>query len=303
MKTEEIIERLRNPKKYQKTANQPEKSEVKPSPSAQQEEKGPSLLVLGLVACVLGIAAIVLLIALNAQKRAENLSEALDPAKVQGLTYETDFNPYNDPTYIQVYEGQDRNVSVTELGTTLPIISRYNYQAITPKNYGIIGAAPWALTENFSANINDPELIRYLLNRQEVSDAFIARPDVAPLLEDPQLLAAFAQDDANLNAFFTSDTVQKVLANPQMVRVVGASRLMSHMLTSKAVKYYRDRPQEAAQIIKQSPVLSALAQNDGIRQAVQENYYLKPIAAQILGPKQGAYAPAVPAGTPAQVKK
>ena len=303
MKTEEIIERLRNPQKYQKAAAQPEKSAAQPGSSAQQEEQGPSLLVLGLVACVLGIAAIVLLIALNAQNRAENLSEALDPTKVQGLTYEADFNPYNNPTYVQVYEGQDRNVSVTELGTTLPIISRYNYQAITPKNYGIIGAAPWALTENFAANTNDPELIRYLLNRQEVSDAFIARPDVAPLLEDPQLLSAFAQDDANLNTFFTSDTVQKVLANPQMVRVVGASRLMSHLLTSKAVKYYRDRPQEAAQIIKQSPVLSALAQNDGIRQAVQENYYLKPIASQILGAKQGAYAPAVPAGTPAQVKK
>ena len=283
MKTEEIIERLRNPQKYTNQAKKASAEEVAPATPLYETVPLSSIMLVALAVAVLAIAAIVFLITLNAKKRAENVTEALDPQYVQGLTYETDFNPNKNVTYVQIQEGQDRNVAVDQLGSTLPIISRYNYQGITPKNYEIIGMAPWALTENFSANINDPDIIRYLLNREEVASAFIAREDVAPLLADPQLLAAFAQDNDALHNFFTSDTVQNVLANPAMVKAVAGSRFMSHLLVSKAVKYYRDHPQEAIALINASPSLSALKQNAAVRQAVEENYYLKSIAPQLLG--------------------
>ena len=283
MKTEEIIERLRNPQKYANQAKKVSAGEVAPATPLDETVPLSSIVLVALAIVVLAIAAIVFLITLNAKKRAENVTEALDPQYVQGLTYEAEFNPNKNVTYVQIQEGQDRNVAVDQLGSTLPIISRYNYQAITPKNYEIIGMAPWALTENFSANINDPDIIRYLLNREEVASAFIAREDVAPLLADPQLLAAFAQDNDALNNFFTSNTVQSVLANPAMIKAVAGSRFMSHLLVSKAVKYYRNHPQEAIALINASPSLSALKQNAAVRQAVEENYYLKSIAPQLLG--------------------
>ncbi len=281
MKTEEIIDRLRNPQKYNK------KIRKKHAPSSASVQKQASnglnnLIVLGILACVIGIAAIAWVIVLHAKNRAEDLTSALDPAQVKGLSYNTQFNPRSGVTYVEIYEGQDRNVAVDQLGTTLPVISRYNYQAITPKNYGIIGMAPWALTENFAANLQDVQLLRYLLNRPEVGEAFKERPDVAPLLADPQLLGAFAQDTQTLTDFFNNPTVQSVLSNPELVRAVGGSRLMSYLLTSKAVKYYRDHPQEALSIIKASPILSQLRQNPGIRQAILENYYLKSLAPQLL---------------------
>ena len=282
MKTEEIIERLRHPQKYNKRTKQ--KSAQITMPVAHPPAASPlnNLIILGIAACVMGIAAIAWVVVLNAKNRAENLTAALDPAQVQGLSYDTQFNPRKTVSYVEIYEGQDRNVAVDQLGTTLPVISRYNYRAITPKNYGVIGMAPWALTENFAANLQDVQVIRYLLNRKEVGEAFIARSDVAPLLQDPQLLAAFAQDTQTLNDFFSNTTIQSVLNNPEMVRAVGASRLMSLLLTSKAVKYYRNHPQEALSIIKASPVLSELRQNPGIRQAILENYYLKSLAPQLL---------------------
>lgn len=294
MKTEEIIDRLRNPQKYHKKATSSPKQTAQATPDAPDTSSTTSInrLAILVAVCILVVAGMVWLVMLNAKSRAEDISSGLDPKMVQGLSANTDFNPSTGVTYVQINEGQDRNVAVDELGTTLPIINRYNYQAITPKNYGIIGMAPWALTENFAANVNDPDLIAYLLNRKEVAEAFIARNDVAPLLADPQLLAAFAQDNEKLTEFFESDVVKQVLANPTMVRKIGGSRLMSHLLISKAVKFYRDRPAEAAQLIASSPVLNALRQNAGVRQAVQENHYLKPIAAQILGPAPRGYAPA-----------
>ncbi len=291
MKTEEIIERLRHPQKYISTpSKQPLATDTpQPQSAGKKSTQLSGWLVPILLLGILAILCITWLATLNVKKRADNLSENLDPQQVEGLTYNADFNP-NNITYIQIMEGADRNVAVDTLGTTLPIISRFNYQAITPENYQIIGLAPWALTENFAANLEDPALIQYLLNRPEVGQAFISRTDVSPLLEDPQLLAALAQDNKTLEDFFNSDVVQKILANEQMVRVVGASRLMSLLLISKAVKYYRDRPQEAVKLIEDNPALNALRQNPGIRQAVEENRYLKPIAAQLLGAATPAQA-------------
>ena len=283
MKTEEIIERLRHPKKYARQAAAA-KAQTQSASAAQAQQDERSSWIAWIVALsAIAIAALAWMVVLQAKNRAENVTAALDPTQIQGLSSETEFNPSQGVTYVQIYEGQDRNVSVDELGTTLPIISRYNYQAITPKNYGIIGLAPWALTENFAANLQDTELIRYLLNRKEVGEAFITREDVAPLLADPQLLAGLAQDTATLEGFLNSNVISQMLANPDMVRAVGDSRFMSYLLTSKAVKYYRDHPQEAVKLIEASAPLSALAKNEGIRKAVTENYYLKPIAGQLLG--------------------
>jgi len=290
MKTEEIIERLRHPKKYISKAAKQKAAGPSASQTAGQESLLPVWIVPIIVLCILAALFVTWTFMLNAKRRAENVAEALDPKQVEGLTYDTDFNPSKDVTYVQIVEGSDRNVAVDTLGTTLPIISRFNYQAITPENYKIIGLAPWALTENFAANLEDPAIIQYLLNRQEVDEAFVSRVDVAPILEDPQLLAALAQDNKTLDEFFNSEVIQKILANEQMVRVIGASRFMSHLLISPAVKYYRDRPQEAAKLIKSSPTLNALRQNPGVRQAVQENRYLKPIAALLLGTATPAQA-------------
>ena len=206
---------------------------------------------------------------------------------------EAEFNPNTGVTYVQVQEGQDRNVAVSNLGSTLPIISRFNYKAFTPKNYEIIGAAPWALTTNFASNLTDPDLMRYLLSNDTMIQAFLNRNDVAPLLEDPQLLLAFSEDKNAMEEFFESDTIKSVLADEKMVRSVAGSRFMSYLLISKAVKYFRDRPQEAARIIAANPYLKELQQNPHVRVAVLENPYLKKIAPVLLaGSAESAAQPA-----------
>lgn len=286
MKKEELMDLLRNPAKYhqkKQAAQNPQGANQAKAP-VTAEKRTQDTLLLGVGISVVALVLITMVIILSAQKRADNLTAALDPNQVKGLAVSnTEFNPNTGVTYVQLQEGQDRNVAVSNLGSTLPIISRFNFKAFTPKSYEIIGAAPWALTTNFSSNISDPDLMRYLLANDKMCKAFLARPDVAPLLEDPQLLLAFSEDQNAMAEFFDSETVKQVLASEPMVLAVANSRFMSYLLISKAVKYFRDRPQEAARIIASNPYLKELQRNLNIRKAVQQNTYLKPIANILLG--------------------
>lgn len=287
MKTEEIIDRLRHPQKYRT----PSSATVSPLEEVEivtpKSHSTANLLAFFVAMGVLGLAAVILLVTLHTKKRAEDLSASLNPDQVQGLSSEsTDFDPRKIVTYVNINElgeGGDRVPTVEELGATIPIISRYNYQALTQENYRIIGAAPWALSSNVEANLKDAELLRYLLNRPEVANAFVQRPDTAPLLADPQLLAAFVQDTAALQSFFSGPLAQQILASEALTSTFAQSRFISTLLTSKAVKFYRDHPQQFAQLIQSSPVLAPLTQNPYIRKAVQENFYLKNISSQLLG--------------------
>ena len=292
LRTEDIIEKLRHPERYNKAAKSATQPENQPAQTPVVEEETvwggrlkkkdlPTVLVAAGCAVLVMLTLFFFLLAKN---RAEDLVAALDPDQVKGLMSEqNDFNPNADVTYVQIQEGQDRNVAAENLGSTLPIISRYNFKTFTDKNYALIGAAPWALTTNFESNLNDAELMRMLLDNESMIQAFLARPDVAPLLEDPQMLLAFAQDEDSLAEFFNSKIVQQVLGQDTLLRTTAGSRFMGYLLISKAGKYFRAHPQEAVAVINASPTLSALRQNPSVRQAVKENPKLGPLAAQLLG--------------------
>lgn len=277
MDKDKLMALLRNPKKHQKTAA-PNAGEPQ-APASKPRTERMTAIVGGVVTALVLVS---LLFIFSAQKRADNITASLDPSVLKGLVVDRTFNPNTGVRYVQVSEGQDRSVAVSQLGSTLPVISRYNYRALTPKNYEIIGAAPWALSINVASNAEDPDLLRYLFNQEKVVQAFLQRPDVAPLLADPAALARAAADQDALNRFFADETVQKVLSSPQLLNALAGSRLFSYLLISKAVKYYRDNPDQAARLINASPALSALKQNPAVRKEAAENTYLKNIAATLL---------------------
>lgn len=283
MEKEKLMDLLRHPKGQQKTAVAPQ-----PGVSAQQAaaraaaRKASDKRAAIIAGVVTALVLVSLLFIFSAQKRAGNITASLDPSVLKGLVVDRTFNPSSEPRYVQVGEGQDRNVTVVESGSTLPVISRYNYLALTPNNYKVIGAAPWALSINVSSNAEDPQLLRYLFNRPEVTEAFLARPDVAPLLADPAALARLAQDPKAVADFLADETVQQVLASPQLLQALAGSRLFSSLLVSKAVKYYRDHPAQAARLIHANTALAALKRNPAVRQEVARNHYLKNISATLL---------------------
>lgn len=283
MDKDKLMAMLRNPKKFQKNAA-PKTAEPQTDKRAKTAAKAASDRMTALIGgTVTALVLVSLLFIFSAQKRADNITSSLDPSVLKGLVVDRTFNPSTGVRYVQVSEGQDRSVSqVAQYGSVLPVISRYNYRALTPKQYEIIGAAPWALSINVASNAEDPELLRYLFNQEKVVQAFLARPDVAPLLDDPAALAKAAQDPQKLNAFFADETVQSVLASPQLLNALAGSRLFSYLLISKAVKYYRDRPEEAAKLLASSPALAGLKKNAAVRKEVTENTYLKNIAATLL---------------------
>lgn len=282
MKTEDIIKKLRSTQVVDPAPEQKKVQQAVAVRAAQEKEKIDKLfLFIGLL--VLAILFVTALWAMWANRRASDLSIELDPSRVRGLRYAEEFNPNQGVTVINIKEGQDRSVAGTSLGSTLPIMSRFNHKSFTDTMYETVGSAPWALTENFASNISDPGLMRYLLSNDSLAKGFKERPDVAPLLQDPQLLAAFTQDMDSMKEFFDSETVKKVFANEQMVRAVAGSRFMSHLLVSPSLLYFRRNPQEVVQLIEQNPYLNELRQNPGVQAAVRENPYLKTLADQLLG--------------------
>lgn len=285
MDQKRLMELLRNPQKFQKKAERKQQAEkVKQERAEKAAAKAASekmMLIAGLVVSVMVVSSLIFV--LSAQKRVQNLSASLDPAVLKGLVVDKTFNPNTGVKYVQVSEGADRSVSnVVEYGSTLPVISRFNYKALPPKSFKVIGAAPYALSINVSSNLSDPALLHYLFNQQDVIDEFLKRKDVAPLLEDPKALAAVVANTQQLQNFFGDQTVQKVLADPKLLHALAGSRLFSYLLISKSVKYYRDHPSLAAGLINASPVLSELKKNPNVRKEVSENTYLKKIAVELL---------------------
>lgn len=285
MDQKRLMELLRNPQKFQKRAERKQQAEkVKQERAEKAAAKAASekmMLIAGIVVSVMVVSSLIFV--LSAQKRVQNLSASLDPAVLKGLVVDKTFNPNTGVKYVQVSEGADRSVSnVVEYGSTLPVISRFNYKALPPKSFKVIGAAPYALSINVSSNLSDPALLHYLFNQQDVIDEFLKRKDVAPLLEDPKALAAVAANTQQLQNFFGDQTVQKVLADPKLLHALAGSRLFSYLLISKSVKYYRDHPSLAAGLINASPVLSELKKNPNVRKEVSENTYLKKIAVELL---------------------
>lgn len=285
MDKDRLMALLRNPQKFQKKAERKQQAEkVKQERAEKAAAKAASektMLIVGVVVSVMVVVSLVFV--LSAQKRVQNLSASLDPAVLKGLMVDKTFNPNAGVRYVQISEGADRNVSnVVEYGSTLPVISRYNYKALPPRSLKVIGAAPYALSINVSSNISDPDLLHYLFNQQDVIEEFLKRKDVAPLLEDPKTLAAAVADTQKLQAFFADETVQKVLADPKLLHALASSRLFSYLLISKAAKYYRDNPALARGLINASPVLSSLKNNPNVRKEVAENAYLKKISVELL---------------------
>lgn len=286
MKKDELMKLLRNPAEYRKNKKAASAAAVPMAARAEvrDERKKQDATLLGVGVGVVVLVLLTMVFVLSAKNRAEDLVAALDPDQVQGLALkDKEFNPNWEVRVVNVQEGHDRSVAVTQLGSTLPIISRFNYKTFTPQSFEVVGAAPWALTMNFSSNMADPDMMRYLLANDKLIEAFLKRPDVEPLLSDPQMLVAFTADADTLNDFFESDVVKGILANEKMVQAVAGSRWMSYLLISASGKYFRKNPKEAAAVIQASPALQKLRSNSYVRAAVQNNRYLKSIASTLLG--------------------
>ena len=293
MDTEEIIKRLRQPaaKEHVSPSALAQNAKTPAPKNAPARRPFQDALLLGTALAVVVAAAITFFSVLGAKNRAENVSDEIDPTQIEGLVIQKEFNPNQEVTYVQISEGQDRNVAVSNLGTTLPIISRYNYKSLTLENFQIIGTAPWALNTNFAANLDDPSMIQYLLSNNEMIQAFLLRSDVSPLLDSPQELAALVGDLRAMKEFFEDETTQQILARPELVKIFSNSRFMSFLLISESAKYFRSHPQEAADLIASSPYLQQLQANAAVAQAVRENRYLNKIADVLLTPRAPAVMP------------
>ena len=250
------------------------------SPATPPTRRSYAAVFVGGILAVLVIMSLLFL--LSAQEKADNIPAHIGENVLKGLRVDKNFSPYANKRYVEVSDGFERNDKRVDVGAVLPVISRQNFRALVLENYVTIGTAPWALSINISTNADDPDLLRYLLSQDDMTKAFMARADVAPLLQDPVALARVASDEKALKKFFGQKAAQQVLASEQLIDVFSKSRFMSYLLISPAVKYYRDNPETAAQLVNASPTLSALKQQPAIRKAVTENHYLKDIAPTLL---------------------
>lgn len=279
-----IIERLRNPQQSQATKTTKAASATPTEDTSRPVQKQNNFTIKMIGGIVFTLVILSLIFIFSAQHKAVNIAASLEPKVLKGLEVNQDFSPNKEKRYVQISEGQERNVTVTGKGaaSTLPVISRFNYKALTPQQYQLIGAAPWNLSINVTSNLDDSGLLRYLFNQEKTIEGFVSRPDVEPYLQDPVALAKLATNEKALKSFFAEEAVQNTLKSEKVFKALVGSRLFGTLLISKSVKFYRDHPQEAAKLINASPTLSALKRSPMIQQAVKENVYLKNISDTLL---------------------
>lgn len=280
----DVVEMLRNPAKYRQehpATEQLQQQEKETIVTQQKQEKEQKRLFVlgGVIIALLGIS---FLSFLYGKGKADNPSDELDPQKLSGLQVAAEFNPNKEVTVVEIHEGGDRNASVSNLGSTLPIISRFNFKDLTKASFQVIGAAPWALTLNISSNIADPDLVNWLLKNSELVTSFLHRPDVEPLLADPNALKNLLTDENLLKDFLADDTLQQVIASEPLAKAVVNSSLTVGLLNSPTGKYFRKNPQEALAIIQSSSSLTALQQNAVVRKVISESRLFKDLAPTLL---------------------
>ena len=119
MKKDELMKLLRNPAEYRKNKKAASAAAVPAAAQAEAraERKKQDATLLGVGIGVVALVLLTMVFVLSAKNRAEDLVAALDPDQVQGLALkDKEFNPNREVRVVNVQEGHDRSVAVTQLG-------------------------------------------------------------------------------------------------------------------------------------------------------------------------------------------
>ena len=213
-------------------------------------------------------------------RKANHLETGVSP---QELQVNVNLQAPQDNNYVPAaMRGPTRGVSYNDADTELIIPVRANLKTFGPKDFNLVGRAPWALLTTVARNSKDIPMIRYIFSHPTVVQAFLSRPDVAPLVSDPNALYKAAQNEYRLSVFFNYDAVKTVLSDPAAIDAIAKSALMANILNGNAAQYFIKNPKAAAAVINKSPTLTALKHNPAIANAVRNHQATRNIAGIIL---------------------
>jgi len=207
-----------------------------------------------------------------AVKKAKNLDAAITPQTLAGLQANVPVSHAADQSgTVDILTPGTRSTMYENAGTALLIPVRANINTFAPKDFQLVGEAPWALLNTVAANINDTEIIRYIFNNQTVVTAFINRPDIKQLLGDSKSLYKTAADENALATFFGYSDMRTALSNPKIIDIVANSMLMDAVLQTPAAQYFIKNPKAGNDIINKSPILTALKNDKNISAALKNH--------------------------------
>lgn len=240
---------------------------MEPTNPVVKENAKNSMPLIAVVAFILLLVAYPVSILLN---KSRNVERELTPEEISGLSVDIDLSKTNQQ--IQTYEAERTSIKDT-LGVDrdLLIPARYNIKTFSQADFELLGRAPWALLTAVAANIEDVAVIRYVFNNQFVVSAFLSRPDIVALADDPVKAVYTAKDEAALNKFFNYANIKTALASPYVVDAIAKSRLMQGILNGKSAQYFIKNPNVAALLVQSSPTLSALKDNEAVASALKAN--------------------------------
>jgi len=230
------------------------------------------------------LALLLLIPASYAIKKARSIDTTIPPDTLAGLkaNVRVSHTQPGQATGMEILTPGSRAPLYDNAGAALLIPVRANISTFGEKDFKFTGTAPWALLNTVAANINDPEMVRYIFNHRVVVDAFINRTDVKSLLDDPEALYNVVSDEAAVSKFFGYADMKSALSNPKIIDTVAKSMLMDAILQTPAAQYYLKNPKTAADIINKSETLSALKNNPNIADAVKTNRRTAPVSSILL---------------------
>ncbi|MDR0291584.1 MAG: hypothetical protein LBI01_02175 [Elusimicrobium sp.] len=222
------------------------------------------------------VAFLALLLAIPASyavKKAKNIDTSIPPDVLAGLgaNVPVSHDRQGQSGSIEILTPGTRSTMYENAGSALLVPVRANISTFAEKDFQLVGEAPWTLLNTVAANINDPEIIRYVFNNKTVVNAFINRPDIQKLLGDSKALYNTASDESALAVFFGYANMRAALNNPKVIDIVANSMLMDAVLQTPSAQYFIKNPKTGNDVINKSPILTALKKDANISAALKKH--------------------------------
>jgi len=146
-------------------------------------------------------------------------------------------------------------------------------QSALPRNMNLrtLGYKKGLLSDFIGANLRNPSLIVKIFNNSLVVNAFMGRPAIKPLLNNPAALKQYLSQSPEVLGFLEHPVVQQVFNNSNLMNALAGTKLANAIMDSPSAQHMVKHPEEITSLIIANPQSAALALNPNVLGVLASN--------------------------------
>ncbi|MDR0953719.1 MAG: hypothetical protein LBM71_06075 [Elusimicrobiota bacterium] len=207
-------------------------------------------------------------------KKASNMEAAITDEQAASFVLDTvEVKNFDDPfSDGRPVAGTSPQTRYNTSGQAILAVNVYNIARLTQKDFENVGLTPWSLINTVKANLQTPQVIDIVFNNTDVIKSFLNRSDTQDILLDYHKLSdMLSSKDYAIERFIKNPTVQAVLQDDAVFKVLSTSKLIDQILMSPTAQYFIKNPQTAKTLAQDNPALKEFLDNEKVKAALLEN--------------------------------